>query len=741
MKFISMALLLVPFYFFAQSPVDIPKVETSIQLDGNVTENEWSNAYVLSDFKQINPDLGAMATEKAIVKMMHDDQYLYIGAISYFSDPSQLFATTLERDIAQIKDDYIEIHLDTYNDKINTLVFRTNPLGARQDFEVSRNGEDFNTSWNTFWNVTSTLLDNGWSAEFRIPFSSLRYKKSETNTMRVKAVIKYKEKNELIITPLNNTEIGSGVYHFTNSYEIRFANLPSVKPVYITPYAKANIISENKLNIDETGYENQTTFLEQKQYAGNETLDKVLSNLGLDIKYKPNASHTIDFTLNTDFAEVEADDRIINISRFPILLQEKRLFFLENADLFNANQFDHRLFNSRAIGIQDGAPIPIIGGIRLTGGNKGWQYGMLAMQTHEVEDIVSSTNHSVTRIKKNIGKLGSYIGFINTNKISSNDYNHLTAIDGNIRITNNVRARFTAGATFDQELGNWKPMYGAAIETFKNNGFGIEYRFREYTEDFNPELGFVSQPNTKRLTLNHGWRKTYRNHSFLQFFTFGHYFRKNWLSNSGNADFFQTNFYTTIRHKKGYRFTMFFLMYQEDNLYSEWEIADGVIIPAGKYVMWKFNPFFNTGNAKPYQIAIDTEFGDFYGGNQFTLFYNVSYDFNKFLQAELGGTYNKLKFPESYVTNTSGKLNLSRYFSRLKFNFSAKTSLNSYLQYDTRAEQIGWNLRFRFNPTEGTDLFMVYNHNVNTDRNALSPRLPFTDNQIFIVKFSKTILK
>ncbi len=739
MRYIILALL--PTYLFAQNPINIPKVETPIELDGQVTTNEWQHAYILYDFKQIEPNLGLPATESATIRVLYDDTYLYISGVCTYLDPSQLFATTLERDAVQLKDDYIQIHLDTYNDKINTLVFRTNPLGARQDMEVSRNGEEFNTSWNTFWTVRSTILDNGWSTEIRIPFSSLRYKMASENIMGIKAAVKYKLKNELMVAPLNAPDIPAALYHFTNSEEIRFQNLPAAKPLYITPYVKANYISENTLNEAQTTYTNSTLFLEEKKFSDNRTLDKILSNVGLDVKYKPNASHTIDFTLNTDFAQAEADDRIINISRFPIFLPEKRLFFLENADLFNANQFDHRLFNSRRIGIQDGAAVPIVAGLRFTGGNSGLQYGMLSMQTHEVEDLVGSTNHSVIRLKKNVGNLGSYIGLINTNRIGDELNNHLLAVDANIRITNTIRTQFTAGVTFDQEMGDWKPMYGASLNTFKNNGFGINYRFREYTEDFNPRLGFVEQPNTKRLVLNHGWRKAYSNHSFLQFLSMGHYFTKNWLSNTGQPGLFQTNIYLTAIHKKGGRLTMFFPIYQEDNLYSDWEIADGITIPSDRYVMWKFNPIFVTGNAKPYQIRLDTEFGEFYGGNQFTLSYNVSYDVSKNFKAELGGAYNQLRFPERYTQNVSRKVNLSRYFSRLKFNFSAKATLNSYLQYDTRADKMTWNLRFRYNPIEGTDLFVVYNHNANVDRDQLSPRPPFTSSQLFIVKFSKTIIK
>ncbi|WP_273565836.1 carbohydrate binding family 9 domain-containing protein [Maribacter halichondriae] len=739
LKTLSILILFIQPTVFAQI-TDIPKRTVSIELDGVINSSEWQNAFELNNFKQIEPNLGANATENVVVKVLYDAQFLYISANISFNDPSQIFATTLERDKAQSDDDYFEIYIDSYNDKLNTLVFRTNPLGARQDLEISRNGEDFNNSWNTFWTATSKINEDGWSTEMRIPFSSLRYEKSDINIMRIKAIVKYKLKNERVISPQNNTEIDFAHYHFSNSEEIQFQDLPSAKPLYITPYIKGNIISQNPLNTEGTAYENQTTAFERKAYANNETLDKVLSNIGLDIKYKPSANSTLDFTLNTDFAEVEVDDRIVNISRFPIFLPEKRLFFLENADLFNSNQFDHRLFNSRRIGIENGAAIPIIGGLRFTGNSSKWQYGVLNMQTHKVEDVALSNNMSVLRLRRTIGTRGSNIGLLNTNKINKEESNHLVAIDANIRFTDIIRTRITLASTFDTQTGNWKPMYGAALNTFRANGFGIDYVFRNYTENFNPELGFVFRPNTKRATLNNGWRRTYSNSDFLRFFRFGHYITKYWVSSTGAHETFQTNFYVTAIHKKGYEISAFLPLYLEDNLTFDWQIADGVTIPTGEYRMWKFNPFISTGNAKAYQLFLDVEFGDFYGGKQFTSFMNASYDFSKTFKAELGITYNNLSFPEAYAVNTSSKLNLSRYYTRLKLNFSSKASINTYIQYDTRSDKAGLNLRFRYNPIEGTDLYLVYNHNANTNRNALSPRQPFTDNQVIVVKFSKTFL-
>jgi len=721
------------------SGIYIHQLNEDINFDGILDEPQWEQAYKATEFAQVEPNLGVASTESAEVFLIYDAQYVYIGANITYEDPSRLSANVLERDVPLDRDDFIEIHLDTYNDHTNSLVFSTNPLGARYDYEVSRNGDDINNSWNTFWDAKTSIQPNGWSVEMRIPFSSLRYNPSSENVFRFKAVIKYKYKNELVVSTLNETERQPVIFQYKNSEEIILRGLPSLKPLFVTPYVKGGVLIENRLNTDGSQYENTTEILEEKGFASNATLDKVLSNLGLDIKYKPNPNQTLDLTLNTDFAQAEADDRVINVTRFPIFLTEKRLFFLENADLFNSNQFNHRLFHSRRIGIDNGLAVPILGGIRFAGNSNTFQYGILSMQTNKVEaSNLQSQNMSVARLKKQIGRRGSYIGFMGTGRTSSVDYNYLTALDGNIRIKDNFLTQFTVASTFDKISGNWKYMYGLSINTFKSNGFGVEYRYRDYSEGFTPKLGFVSRPNTKRITLNHGWRKTYKNHSFLQRLSIGNWLTRFWISSNDKPEFFQTNIYLSAGFKSGFGLGMFAPIYQTDHLFSPWNFADNIVIPQGNYSMWKVEPFFSTGNASLYKISGGFEIGEFYGGTQTSVSGTVNYDFSKNFQTEIGARLNRFKFPESYALLGDNRVDANVFFSRLKFAFTPSSFLNCFFQYDSSQEKIGWNLRFRYTPNEETNLYIVYNHNLNNNRERNSPISPVTDNAGITIKFSKT---
>lgn len=726
--------------FSQEESLKIPRTGEIMILDGKLEESFWGNALKIAGFKQLSPEIGEAETQFTEGYLSYNDQYLFFAAVMHYDDSSLVFGRTLERDASLVNDDFVEIHLDSYNDRTNSLVFKTNPLGARFDFENNRNGLDLNTSWNTFWDVATSRTADGWIAEFRIPFKSLRFVQQPINHMRFKMAVNYKELNEIVLFPLNDIEVTGPLYQYSNSRLIEFEDLPSTKAFYFTPYGKGSILRKSVLNKEGTAFGFESEILEEKGYSKNETADKILSNLGLDAKWKPNTNNTFDFTLNTDFAQIEADDRLINISRFSIALPEKRLFFLENADLFNSNMFDHRLFQSRQIGIYRGAEIPLIGGMRYVGNFERWQFGALSIQTNSVNRFdLPSYNMGVARVRRRIDNRGSYISIISTSKISHDDYNYMVATDGNIRFTDNFDMEYVIGSSFDKFRGNFKPLYGLAFTNFKSNGFGFQYRFREYTKDFNPELGFVSQPNTKRLTLNNGYRKTYANHSFLQYLSVGHYIRKNWISSTGDPGFFQTNLYLRMINKNGYFFNVFPL-YKEDHIYNPWPLTDNITIPLGKYNMWQVEPSFNNGRSMRYQYNVSAMIGDFYGGKQFSVSGSLNYDFTRYFKMELGAEINHLSFPNYFVTEGSPIVNINRYYSRLRLAFSSKTFLNSYFQYDSNLEKLGVNVRFRHQPREGTDLYLVYNHNINTNPNNILPNLNSTQSQSFIIKYSRTFI-
>ncbi len=747
LKFII--LLFTPFYLQPLNAqkiniASIPQNQETIKLDGILNEPAWNKVYEINNFKLVEPRLNGEPTEKATAKIFYTDKYIFVGIHCPNKNLQTVYAQVMERDISLDADDYAEVQLDTYNDKASSLVFRTNPLGTRFDYEISNNGEGINSSWNTFWDVATHRDADGWKAEFRIPFYSLRFQKNTENNMRVKVLIKYKTLNEKLIYPLNNQQVIPVIYNFQNSQEISFKNIKPSNPLFITPYIKADVLQQNKLNASNTAYQSGTQWLTQKNYSKNESFDKVISNIGVDMKYRINNSNVLDVSFNTDFAQVEADDRLINVTRFSINLPEKRPFFLENADIFNSDGFSHRLFNSRQIGIDNSNAVPIIGGMRLNGFSGRNQYGLLSVLTKPMDEKqLDGYSMNVLRARRVLDNKGSNIGLITTGKISTtgNDYNFLTGVDGFWRWKNGIRVFYVAAATFDKQTGNWKPLYAAGIGRFKTNGFGFEYRLQEYNKNFNPELGFQSEPDTRRITLNNNFQKSFKQHKLFTFYRLGHFVRKSWQSSTGRQDFFQTNFYVVALFKNGFSTTIVAPAYIIDYIYTPWIFSANATIPTGTYNMWKFNPSFTTGSAFRYIFSLDVLSSGFYGGKQLSVNFSSGYDLNKNVKVEVGGSINRFKFPGSYMSNGTNTVNINRLFSRVKLAFSNKAFLNLYAQYDNVQKSLGWNLRFRYMPKEGTDFYVVYNLNSNTETNSYTPEKPFVNNQLFILKFSKTFIQ
>jgi len=724
----------------------ISKDYHKILLDGSLNESYWEDARVITKFKQLNPQLGRDATEKTMAYLIYDEDFLYVGIKCSFNNSETIYSRILERDAVQDGDDYVEIHIDSYNDKSNSLVFRTNPLAARYDYEVNRNGGKMNSSWDTFWDSKTRRTNSGWSAEIKIPFSSLRYNQLVENAMRIKIVVNYKFINQTVISKLIDINVNQPQFHYANSDVFLFRNLPKNKTLFVTPYIKGSVLIHNMLNEPKTKYINETEWLVNNDFVKNKSLDKVISNIGLDIKYKFNSSHTLDLTLNTDFAQAEADEQIINLTRFSVLLPEKREFFLENADFFNSSKYTHRLFNSRQIGISDGKVIPIIGGLRYLGSSKRFQFGIISMQAHEIKRIkLPSTNMTNIRGKLNL-KNGSYIGFIGTSKISGgdiSDYNYLGGIDGSLRTKNNLRFDFTLAMTFDKQVGNWHPMYHFKINTIGKQGWAFETTYRDYSKSFSPELGFLTRPNTKSFVFYHEWKKNYSSrHNSLQELIIGNYYQKEWVSSNGKPGYSQADIYSSYKFKNGLTISAGIPVYIGDYIYTPWNITKDIFIPVGKYNTLSAYFILKSGNSNKYRFSFNSFVGQFYGGFRLGLEPVLDLDISKSLSSEIGVNYNRLHFPKAFSINNSDKATiLNRMFSRFKYSFSSKLFINTYVQYDNNINILGGNIRFRYTPMEGTDLYVVYNINMNTERVLVSPDLPSINNQNFIIKFSKTFIK
>jgi hypothetical protein len=346
-----------------QEPVRIKRITDPVTFDGMPFEAAWKSSDLFTLIMH-KPDFGQQPSEQSEIRIGYDNQYLWVGASLFMKDASKIFAATKKRDEELFDYDAFGIILDTYDDNENGLAFFTTPTGTRTDYTVSNDAQEngggpgmnsaMNTSWNTFWDVKTSRDDKGWYVEMRIPFSSLKFKpKGDIATMGLIISRNISANNETDTYPSIDPKYG---FMSTNkpslAQTIEISGARPTKPVYISPYVIAGISRDWYLNDPETDYVRK---------------DNPDYNAGLDVKYNINSNLTLDLTTNTDFAQVEADDQQVNLTRYSLFFPEKRMFFQERSSLFDFSLGgSDNIFYSRNIGIADGEPVRILGGARLT---------------------------------------------------------------------------------------------------------------------------------------------------------------------------------------------------------------------------------------------------------------------------------------------------------------------------------------------------------------------------------------
>ena len=330
----------------AQEPLHLTRISEAIQVDGVLDEPQWLKIEPLP-MVMYQPTYGGEMTERSEIRLAYDQEYMYVAASMYMDNAADIRGRSLYRD-RYAADDLVVILLDTFNDDKSALLFFTNPLGTRFDSTVSDDVSDgsgsINADWNTYWDVETTTTDEGWFAEFRIPFTTLRFQ--DDDGAAVMGLIAYRYmtvKNERHIYPDIAPNWSFALLKPSLAHDIAVEGIHSRKPIYITPYALGGIDRTNS-HTDQT------------------------NEFGLSIKRNLTSNLTLDGTINTDFAQVEADNQRLNLDRFSLFFPEKRQFFHELAGIFEFG-FDrsNRLFHSRRIGLVSGTPVRLLGGARLVG--------------------------------------------------------------------------------------------------------------------------------------------------------------------------------------------------------------------------------------------------------------------------------------------------------------------------------------------------------------------------------------
>src|SRR5256885_6021525 len=373
-------------------------IPTAVTLDGKLDEPFWTTADSIDDFRQREPLEGVRATERTVVKVVHDGDALYIAVRCYDSSMRVVRASQLRRDADLSSDDNVRILIDGFNDRRSAFVFATNRNGAQWDAQFS-GVDDVNENWNGIWEVAVSRDSAAWPAEFRIPLLALRFRGGSTTAFgfNVRRFIRRKNEEDL----WRSSGRAQGIYHLDNEGAITdLGDLRRPRDLELYPYALGRAVAT------------------EHDSVGGRTQDGYLSGKGgLDAKLGITPTLTADVTVNTDFAQVEADQQVINLTRFPFFFPEKREFFLESSSEFDLGTPRRvQLFYSRRIGIDtSGAPVPLVAGGRVYGRLGPWKLGIFDAQTGGADDA----NNAVVRVQHDLFDR-SYVGAIGTMRVGSN---------------------------------------------------------------------------------------------------------------------------------------------------------------------------------------------------------------------------------------------------------------------------------------------------------------------------------
>ena len=711
------------------SPLVIPRLASPIKLDGKSDEPAWRDVapyrYVVME-----PNFGTEPSERTELLLAHDGDCLYVAGRLYDSEPEKIQANSKQRDSEDASSDWFVVVVDSFNDKENALAFATTPAGLRWDAAVANDAQGkmpLNFSWNTFWDVAVARNGEGWFAEMRIPFSSLRFQ--DRDGQAVMGIISWRciaRKNERVIFPSIPPDWGGwSKFKVSRAREFVFHGVRSRSPLYITPYLVGGPGRAYTLNGAGTAYDRADVFER---------------GLGLDVKYGLTSNLTLDLTLNPDFAQVEADDQQVNLTRFSLFFPEKRLFFQERAGLFDF-AFEaveqNRLFYSRRIGLYDERLVRILGGARLVGRVGDWDVGFLDMQTEAVESRPAE-NFGVLRVRRQVFNPYSYVGGMVTSRLDGRGaFNLAYGLDGVVKLWGEDYLTVKWAQTFQDGFRN----DALSLEPARifvswlrrtTTGFGYGVVYSRAGADYEPGLGYEWRKDFSRhlVHLGYGWQPGPTSPLF------SHTVSLDGLAYVSNADGHLESAWISpswsFQTKGGFEGLINPVVYYED-VPAAFSLAEEVEVRTGRYTYGGLYSVFATPSGRSLSASVTAEAGTFYDGRRLSV--NLQPRWNASAVLQLDGTYevNRVQFDRRGQGFTA---HIGRF--RALVMLTTKLSAAAFVQYNSASEAVIANARLRYNPREGVDLYLVYNEGLNTDRFREFPVRPLTSNRTVLLKCSYT---
>ena len=678
-------------------------ITSPIKMDGVLDEPEWARAPHISNFTQRELDENAPATEQTEVAILYSRTDLYIGIWCFDKEPDKIVAQRMKWDFDTDSDDNFQIILDTYGDRRNAYFFAVNPNGSQADALIQDNGRKSNSDWNGVWYAAATKTDRGWFAEVRIPFSTLRFSPANAQTWGINFERNIRHKREQDRWQGWSRDVSLRQISRAGTLE-GLRDLARMRIFEFRPYVVGGLEKDR----------------------GEKALRK--GDLGLDFSYLVNPTVKMDFTVNPDFAQVESDQLIVNLTRFSISYPEKRQFFLEGKNFFDFSLGRAQPFYSRRIGSVQGQEAAIIGGARFLGKMGGTTLGIMELQTGRT-DISNSTNFSLVRLKQDLGEESS-VGFLAIGSAQSGHFNGTGGVDAlvstsklfgnkNFQIGGAFAATYTSGA--EDATGTAHRLF----VSYPNDLVEFTGSWERVGLGFNPEVGFLSRTSyqvfsTELVVSPRPKFLPWVRQLELKPIELSYYIDD---VTKEMQSVYMEFVPLALSLKSGDAFE-FNIQRSAENLTEDFEIRDGYVIPAGRYWTDRASLQVETFEGRPVVAAAGFGWGEFYDGTSTEWETGLAWKPGKRFSASAD-------YARTDIRLAAGAFAIDEVVARLNLSLNPRLYGSVFGQWNNDDDEILFNFRVTWIPKPGAYLYFVLNQFGDT----LDPRRWRMNTTVAMVKF------
>jgi hypothetical protein len=681
------------------------------KIDGRLDDEVWSLASPAGGFIQREPGYGQPSTEKTEFRILYDDRTIYFGVWLWDSDPSGIIGNEMKRDSGLRRGDQLKIVIDTFHDHRNGFYFSTNPLGALKDANTVENGRTINYDWNVVYENQTSIDDKGWYVEIAIPLSQLRFRTAigeSTWGLNLCRIIMRKNE-EAYWVPFPREWSPSGFARVSNAgiitglHDLRARRRLELLP-YVSPRGSRDFTTTTPSDVD--------------------------TNVGFDFKVGVTDDLTADFTYNTDFAQVEADQEVVNLTRFSLFFPEKRQFFTESLGIFDYGKSASSpggdaagsdpgilpLFYTRRIGMDEGQEVPLIGGGKLTGRMGPYSVGVMNITTDSADVRVGGAlrrteqaNFTALRVKRNILSKSS-VGAILLNRDGGlTDYNRSAGVDVGLMLGPSVTVLGMVARTVSPEpvlIGRRGSELAAVADLgYKANRFNAALQYSTIGGRFNPEMGFVTRTDVRASKAKAAWTPRPRWRGVRQMFLEGSidYYE----NHDGQVESRSQQFDARLSRQDSS--SVRFSASREHDVLSIPFATAGTRLPAGEYSWTTYSAGYTSNQARRVYGSVNAEAGGYYSGDRQSARASLNFQLGRTLLLEPNLTKNWVTLPgrTTYATNT---LNF-----RVSQSFSPDVFVKGFVQYNDERRTASFNVLFWYIYKPGSDLYIVYNEGRETD--------------------------